>query len=112
MVAVIKNTLYRAETEYRGANSVCSVVYHPKQYSWVWDDVQDIVRDPEFEVYYMIEAFSRDYIEDFYSSRLKSYQIGNCKQGANHYHASYVSPYWADDSKKCGQIGAHIFYNL
>lgn len=29
---------------------------------------------------------------------------------ATHYHADYVSPYWAPRLAKVGQIGAHIFY--
>jgi spore germination cell wall hydrolase CwlJ-like protein len=32
--------------------------------------------------------------------------VGN----ATHYHADYVSPYWAPKLNKIGQIGAHIFY--
>lgn len=32
---------------------------------------------------------------------------------ANHYYATYIdTPYWADDKKKLGQIGHHIFYKL
>lgn len=30
--------------------------------------------------------------------------------GATHYHASYVSPYWAPSLIRIGRIGAHIFY--
>jgi Cell Wall Hydrolase len=30
--------------------------------------------------------------------------------GATHYHANYVSPYWAPSLIKVGTIGAHIFY--
>ena len=30
--------------------------------------------------------------------------------GATHYHANYVSPYWASSLIKVSQIGAHIFY--
>lgn len=30
--------------------------------------------------------------------------------GATHYHANYVSPYWAPSLIRLGQIGAHIFY--
>jgi len=30
--------------------------------------------------------------------------------GATHYHANYVSPYWAPSLVRVGQIGAHIFY--
>jgi Cell Wall Hydrolase len=30
--------------------------------------------------------------------------------GATHYHANYVSPYWAPSLIRVGKIGAHIFY--
>ena len=30
--------------------------------------------------------------------------------GATHYHASYVSPYWAPSLVRLGTIGQHIFY--
>ncbi len=30
--------------------------------------------------------------------------------GATHYHANYVSPYWAPSLIRVGRIGAHIFY--
>ena len=30
--------------------------------------------------------------------------------GATHYHANYVSPYWAPTLVRLGRIGAHIFY--
>lgn len=30
--------------------------------------------------------------------------------GATHYHANYVSPYWAPSLVRVGKIGAHIFY--
>ena len=32
--------------------------------------------------------------------------------GATHYHASYVSPYWAPSLVRVTRIGAHIFYRL
>ena len=31
---------------------------------------------------------------------------------ADHYHATYVSPAWANPAKKTAQIGVHIFYDL
>lgn len=31
--------------------------------------------------------------------------------GATHYHANYVSPYWAPSLTRVTQIGAHIFYH-
>lgn len=32
--------------------------------------------------------------------------------GATHYHANYVSPYWAPSLVKIATIGAHIFYRM
>ncbi len=32
--------------------------------------------------------------------------------GATHYHADYVSPYWARGKQPCAEIGAHLFYKL
>lgn len=32
--------------------------------------------------------------------------------GATHYHANYVSPYWAPSLVRVGAIGAHIFYRM
>lgn len=32
--------------------------------------------------------------------------------GATHYHADYVSPYWAKGEKPVKTIGRHIFYKL
>lgn len=29
---------------------------------------------------------------------------------ATHYHADYITPYWADSLPKLGRIGNHIFY--
>lgn len=32
--------------------------------------------------------------------------------GATHYHANYVNPYWAYTGMRVAQIGAHIFYRM
>ena len=32
--------------------------------------------------------------------------------GATHYHANYVSPYWAPSLVRIASIGAHIFYRM
>lgn len=34
----------------------------------------------------------------------------NYTKGADHYHADYVYPYWADSMEKTVVIGRHIFY--
>ena len=32
--------------------------------------------------------------------------------GADHYHAKYVSPYWAKGQRPTTVIGQHLFYKL
>jgi len=34
----------------------------------------------------------------------------NYTMGADHYHADYVRPYWADSLTRTVKIGLHIFY--
>ena len=31
-------------------------------------------------------------------------------EGATHYHATYVDPYWASSLQMVGTIGKHVFY--
>lgn len=31
-------------------------------------------------------------------------------EGATHYHATYVKPYWAKSKQMVGRIGAHVYY--
>lgn len=38
--------------------------------------------------------------------------LWDCTKGATHYHADYVSPYWAKGEKPVRTIGRHIFYKL
>lgn len=41
------------------------------------------------------------------------YQTGKFRgitEGATHYHATYVAPWWAEEYNTIGRVGAHIFY--
>lgn len=38
--------------------------------------------------------------------------LKDCTGGATHYHADYVSPYWARGEAPSKVIGRHIFYKL
>jgi spore germination cell wall hydrolase CwlJ-like protein len=31
-------------------------------------------------------------------------------EGATHYHATYVKPYWAKSLQLVGRIGSHVYY--
>jgi hypothetical protein len=46
------------------------------------------------------------------AERVLAGQASTLVGGATHYHANYVSPYWAPSLVKVAQIGAHIFYRM
>jgi spore germination cell wall hydrolase CwlJ-like protein len=93
-IAVAKVTLNRAE-DARWPSSACAVVKQRKQFSWVgkkqpepygdaWDKAQIIA--------------------------ITAYILPDPTDGATHFHADYVSPYWAKHKKIKTIIGDHIFY--
>tara|TARA_B110000977_G_C10855209_1_gene407423 strand:+ start:203 stop:739 length:537 start_codon:yes stop_codon:yes gene_type:complete len=43
-------------------------------------------------------------------SMLEYGQYRGITEGATHYHATYVDPYWADSLQMVGTIGAHVYY--
>lgn len=38
--------------------------------------------------------------------------LWDCTDGATHYHADYVDPFWTKGEKPIKKIGRHIFYKL
>ncbi len=84
--------------------SVCGVIYQGShrpgcQFSFACDG--SLMRAPGAKAW--IEA--RRVAEDVLSGTVTS-TVGM----ATHYHANYVSPYWAPKLHKITQMGAHIFY--
>lgn len=99
----------------RFPNTVCDVVYQANkdangkliqgkcQFSWYCDGKDDTptnTRDYEraekiAEEVMIVYGFETDPTD-----------------GADHYHADYVKPYWAKSSKRLVQIDTHIFYGL
>ena len=95
-------------------NNICDVIYQavkhqdgtPKrnqcQFSWYCDGKSD---EPKNKTAW---EKSRKYASDFY---IYSKYIG-ITEGATHYHATYVKPYWAPTLDRITRIGSHIFYRL
>lgn len=84
--------------------SVCGVIYQGSsrpgcQFSFACDG--SLLRAPGAKAW--VEA--RRVAEDVLSGTVTS-TVGM----ATHYHANYVSPYWAPKLHKITQMGAHIFY--
>lgn len=85
-------------------NSVCGVVYQGSnqpvcQFSFTCDG--SLNRKPSAAAWAAAEAVAREALSGYVER-----SVGQ----ATHYHANYVSPYWAPKLTKISQLGAHIFY--
>ena len=85
-------------------NSVCGVVYQGSnqrvcQFSFTCDG--SLNRKPSATAWAAAEAVAREALSGYVER-----SVGQ----ATHYHANYVSPYWAPKLTKINQLGAHIFY--
>ncbi len=38
--------------------------------------------------------------------------LDDLTNGATHYHAKSITPYWAKGKEPCAEIGAHLFYKM
>lgn len=85
-------------------NSVCGVVYDGSsrpgcQFSFTCDG--SLRRAPSPAAWAAAEQVAREALQGHVAAGVGT---------ATHYHANYVSPYWAPRLTKLSQIGAHIFY--
>ena len=108
MQAVANVIVNRAKQPTRYGIGLAGVCLKPKQFScWNKDD-------PNYQQ--MLDVDDND--DDAYRTALKiaakavAGTLDDVTGKANHYHSVYVSPSWADPSKKTAQIGSHIFYKL
>jgi spore germination cell wall hydrolase CwlJ-like protein len=105
-LAVAHVTLNRVERR-EWADTICGVVWQDRQFSWTHDGKADHVDlgDP-------INPIDREAWETTALVALAA-AYGTAEDptdGATHYHASYVSPAWADRLEFVIQIDDHLFY--
>lgn len=93
-LAVANVTLNRAE-DGRWPSSACDVVHQPNQFSWV----SHKQKRPEGQEWTIAQVVA-----------ITVYILPDPTQGATHFHANYVKPYWAKGKKVLAKIGDHIFY--
>ena len=98
-LAVAEVILNRVEDS-RFPDDVCGVVWQPKQFSWTHDGLSDTPKNRE--VWREIKDLSADVL-----AAPDEFLFGH---GADHYHATYVDPYWADHLTPVGKYGTHVFY--
>jgi len=111
-IAVGYSTMNRVADK-RYPDTVCGVVHQAKyhgwdlvnpirnrcQYSWFCDGQSDNPQDGKAMLESTILAMN------IYYGKLT-----DISEGATHYHATYVNPYWAGDMTQVLQIDQHIFY--
>ena len=107
-LAVAHVTWNRVNSEHY-PNSICGVVWqqneHRKsgkisaQFSWTLDGKSDKPKNKALfgEIRKLATKFLVEKPEDI-------------TDGATHYHATYVNPYWAKSLRKLVQVDTHIFY--
>jgi spore germination cell wall hydrolase CwlJ-like protein len=104
-IAVAQVVINRAFSGYY-PNDICGVVYQNKhrhlscQFTFACDGIPDIVYDKGS--WATAERIANETLD----GKLYLQDVGK----ATHYHAYYVSPYWARSMRKMARIGAHTFY--
>jgi len=98
MIAVA-NVIVNRMGSRRFPSTACKVVYQRKQFSWT------------------LFPSKLEPVEDFRNTDiLKIAELAllgkliDYTNGATHYHANYVNPYWASSKSYSVTIGNHIFY--
>jgi len=111
-LAVGFSTMNRVKDE-RYPDTVCEVVKQAKyhswnqkhpikhkcQYSWFCDGMSDVPTNDKA----MLEA-------TILAANIFYGRVTDISNGATHYHATYVNPYWADHMTVLFRIDDHIFY--
>ena len=83
----------------RTTKSVCATVHDRCQFSYWCDGKHEIMLDAKAKEHsYMVAKLAMD-----------GAVVGET-EGATHYHATYVNPYWAGKLFYLGRIGKHLFY--
>ena len=97
----------------RYPDTVCGVVHQAKyhgwdlvnpiknrcQFSWYCDGLSDNPQDGKAILESVILA-----------QHIIAGTVTDISEGATHYHATYVNPYWAGDMTVVLEVGQHIFY--
>ena len=102
-IAVAEVTMNRVKSN-QFPKTVCAVVHQKHknicQFSWVCEGKRSVRNNNAWRE-------SQRIAESILISKKRYGIIGNAK----YFHATYVNPKWADESRMIAQIGNHIFYH-
>lgn len=90
----------------RYPNTVCSVVWQSKQFSWTHDGKADRPAANEQEEWATAEFITRSVMRQW------AFDQQSPVQDADHYHADYVTPGWAAQGERLAKVDNHIFYRI
>ncbi|HKJ72328.1 MAG TPA: cell wall hydrolase [Gammaproteobacteria bacterium] len=96
--------LHRAR-EGRYPGDLCSVIHQVAAFSWYSDGKPDDPRDYPGPANRRAWQTARQLVATLRASRLN-----DPTDGADHYHAAYVSPEWSSHFAQTARIGDHLFY--
>ncbi len=101
MLAVGVVTLNRVNSP-KYPDTIEEVVKEYKQFSWFWDGMSDRVRDRV--AWKKAKAAAAEVMLN------PDLPLAKELERVTHYHADYVSPYWAGVKTEVATIGRHVFY--
>tara|TARA_R110000868_G_scaffold27797_3_gene105021 strand:+ start:1047 stop:1460 length:414 start_codon:yes stop_codon:yes gene_type:complete len=86
------------QAKYHGWDLV-NPIRHRCQFSWYCDGISDNPQDGKA----MLESV-------ILAQHIIAGTVTDISEGATHYHATYVNPYWAEDMFLVLEIDQHLFY--
>ena len=92
----------------RFPNSICSVVWQPRQFSWTHDGKSD--RPREAQAWQTAQNIARFVYEKYRTLPRQARKLLDITHGALHYYAPRLArPYWAQHQEVTRAIGSHVF---
>ncbi len=92
----------------RFPNSVCAVVWQPRQFSWTHDGKSDKPRDTR--AWKKAKAIAQHIYSNYHRFMDISKGATDITKGALHYYApKMANPVWAKEMITVAQIGGHVF---
>lgn len=90
----------------RYPDTVCGVVWQPKQFSWTHDGKPDRPAHNEQAEWEKAEFIARSVMRRWAMDQQSPVE------DADHYHADYVTPNWADQGELIATVDNHLFYRV
>lgn len=109
VASVILNRVFvaRARGKYWWGNDIISICQKPYQFS-CWNR-----SDPNFQ---KLQSVDKSDLYFATAQRIARRAVYDCLEdttnGATHYHAKQVNPYWTRGERACAIVGNHIFYRI